>query len=148
MNKLLTTTALLASLTFSAAAYAATPATTAPAKSARGVAAILPPAKAEIVRNAMQSSREQNAANSPALKKAYEELNTLSTAAQFDKSAFVSKEKEIQVLRNKMDDNRSVAYANALSQLTQAERKALADSAKSRRDQRQTNRKAAAPAKK
>ena len=136
MKKLLMTAALVSSITLSGLAYAVE---NAPAGSDHGgffseSLSKLPEAKATAFKATMKQSREQNKDLFAQEKKIHEDLRTLMTAKTFDKDAFIAKDKELQQLRDQMSENRSKAFADALSGLTQDERTSLADAMKERHD--------------
>jgi len=129
MKKLLTTTALVLSITVSGIAYA-----NAGDKGGRGEPAFmtealakLPAAKAEAFRTSMKKSHEGKKEEFGDIKKLHEEMKNILTAEKFDKVAYIAKGKEIQDKQEKMHAARTEAFANAVATLSQSERKTLAD---------------------
>lgn len=129
MKKLLTTTALVLSLTFSGMALAYDGGD----KGEHGgfmkeAFSKLPQDKAEAFRNTLKESREKNKASHEQIKKLHDELYTIMTAPTFDKKAYLAKSGEIQALKDKMHKAKTAAFATGLSNLTQEERTSVADS--------------------
>ncbi len=128
MNKLLSTTALVLSLTFSGMAHAA-PDGDKPhgARFMEEAISKLPPQKAEAFRNTLKQAHEKGKESREQSKKLHEELRAIMTAEKFDKSAYLAKTEELRVLREKKYKAKSAALATALSALTQEERTTIAD---------------------
>jgi uncharacterized membrane protein len=87
----------------------------------------LPEASATKFRETMHKSREKDddlATKSHGLQ---DELKSLLTAKTFDKSAYLSKSKELSKLRSTMQDHRTKAFATAASHLSQEDRTVLAE---------------------
>jgi Spy/CpxP family protein refolding chaperone len=129
LHTMLSTAALMASLTLSGAAIANEPAAAADAAKKphrmEETVSKLPEAKQKIVREAMEKARAQNKELWAQSKKLRDEHKAILTAEKFDKAAYLAKAKEMSDLRSKMADNRNEAFASIAGQLTPEERLAL-----------------------
>ena len=124
MKKLLTTTALVLSLSFSGLAYA----NDGPHGGfMKEVLSKLPAEKADAFRNILKEGREKNAGLREQTKKLHDELYTIITAPKFNKTTFLAKKEELRTLHDKMAKSKDAAFANALAGLTQEERTSVAD---------------------
>lgn len=90
----------------------------------------LPPEKAEAFKATLKASREANKDKREGVKKLHDELAAIVTAPTFDKAAFLAKHKEIDAARAEMSDTRHAAMAEALSKLSQDERKTVSEGMK------------------
>ena len=123
MKKLLSTTAIVLCLNLTAIA-AAHEGYKAPFEDALSN---LPEQKAEAFRNTMKQTHDKNAALYDQMKKLHDDLYTITTAEKFDKKAYIAKNKELQAVYAKMNATRGAAMGTALSNLSQDERKTVAD---------------------
>ena len=130
MKRLLSTTALILSLSLSGMAYAYNGADGKEGHHGfmQGALSKLPQDKAEAFRNTLKQAREKNTATHEQMKKLHDQLYTIMAAPTFDKKAYLAKNAEIQGLKEKMQKTRSAAFAMALGNLTQEERTSVADS--------------------
>ncbi len=131
MRKLLATAAMIMAVT-TGAAFAET---TAPAhegfdRKARFEETLskLPKDKAELVRSSFKAQHETSRAEHEKLKAIRDKQKAIMTADKFDKNAFLANAQEAQAIRDTMQQKRTQAFAEVLSQLNPAERKILADS--------------------
>lgn len=165
MKHLLTSTALVLSLSIASLAYAAdAPAPAAPAKAAAAKAeapkpnrglppfmeaavAKLPADKAAAFRDTMEKGHEKNKEARPDMRKLNDERRDMLTAAKFDKKAYLAKSKEIIDAENKMRMSRDEVFADAISALSQSERQAFAEGLKESRGKRGPDAPPPAPAK-
>jgi uncharacterized membrane protein len=88
----------------------------------------LPEKKANVFRDTMKQAYEKNESLNAQVKAQKEELRGLLAAQNFDKAAYIAKAKSIENLKMQMYGARSEAFANAAANLSQEERKILADS--------------------
>lgn len=130
MKRLLSTTALVLSLSLSGMAYANDAPDGGRHGFMQGALSKLPQDKADAFRNTLKQAREKNTETHDQMKKLHDQLYTIMTAPTFDKKAYIAKNGEIQALQEKMQKSRNAAFANALSSLTQEERTSVADSLK------------------
>lgn len=92
----------------------------------------LPKEKAAAFKEALKASREASEPKREAMRKLRDELDAIVAAPTFDKAAFLAKHKEINAVKTELAQAREEAMANALSKLTQAERKAVQEGFKKR----------------
>jgi len=132
MKHLLSTTALVLTLAFSGMAYAhdGHDGHDGPPPPFEAGLSKLPQKDADAFRATMKASHEKDKALFEQMHKLHDELHDIMTAETFDKGAFIAKSKELNVLHDKMHAHMTEAFATALSQLSQDERKTMADAMK------------------
>ncbi len=129
MNKLLSTTALLLTLTFSTAAFAhddwyGKEGSKEPLCTESAVSK-LPPKKAAEFRENMKGAYDENKGLWAKKQQLHKELHAIIVAPDFDADAFIAKSNELRDLHDKMEANRTAAFATSLSNLNQKERISL-----------------------
>jgi len=130
MKKLLSTTAIILTLSFSSTALANSDwygkegqdANPSCMENALGK---LPKDDAAQFRTTMKAARENNKALEEQIGNLHGDLHAILTAPTFDKDAFLAKRKDIQQLHNQMETNMTVAFASAVDGLSQEERVTL-----------------------
>lgn len=132
MKKLLTTTALVFTMAMAGMAYADKGSEhggwhDGPPPFMEEAINKLPAAKAEAFKATMKKSHEKNEKLSAQSKKLHEEMRAIVTAEKFDKAAFLAKSGELQKVHDQMHVSMTESLAEALSSLSQDERKTLSD---------------------
>ncbi len=123
MKALLSITALLFALTFSVAATANSRESHSYMEKA---ISRLPHDKAEAFHAVMRQAHEQNKDLYDQMHGLHQDLHNILTADTFDRDAFVAKSNEIRELHDKAAANLDAAFASAVAQLSQKERKTVA----------------------
>lgn len=85
----------------------------------------LPAKDAAEFRKTMKESREENKDLQERVYRLHGDLHAILTAPDFDKNAFLAKRAELQKLHGEMEENRTKAFAFAVSDLSQKERVTL-----------------------
>lgn len=126
MKKLLATTAMVLALT-AGAAYAEYGAPKGPPPHVKEALAKLSDDKADLVGDTLRQMHESGQEDRQKIKALHEELKTILTATTFSETAFLAKTKEIDAYMAAKHQKNHLAIAELASQLTQDERKVLAD---------------------
>ncbi len=127
MKRLLSTTVLVLTMTFSGAAlansdwYGKEGQDEKPSYMNTALAK-LPAKKAAEFRNTMKELHEDNKVFQAQLYKLHGDLHNILTAPTFDKEAFLEKRAEVQQVHDRMETNRTEAFAAAVSELSQNQR--------------------------
>ena len=130
MKTLLSTTALLLTLSFSGTAlansewYGKEGQDMSPSYMEKAICK-LPKEDAAQFRDTMKEARENNKDLQEQIGKLHGDLHDILTAETFDKAAFLAKRKDLQQLHDKMETNMTEAFASAVGDLTQDERVTL-----------------------
>ena len=137
MRKLLSTTALVFTLAISGVAYAnddwhGKGDHKGPPPYIEEALSKLPEEDAAQFRNTMKQSQEKGKTIFEQMHKLHEDLHGILTAEKFDKAAYIAKNKELTKLHDKMHANMTEAFATAAAQLSQDDRKILADAMKNK----------------
>jgi len=85
----------------------------------------LPPQKAAQFRKTMKNARDENKEIATLIPGIRQELRSMIMAAKFDPDAFITKSNELEQLRDRMAANQTAAFASALGDLSQEERKSI-----------------------
>lgn len=85
----------------------------------------LPKDDAAQFRDAMKLARENNKDASVQIENLHGDLHAILTAKTFDMDAFIAKRKDLQQVHDKMEMNMTVAFASAVNGLSQEERVTL-----------------------
>jgi len=130
MKKLLSTAALIFTMTFSGAAQAHTEWYGKEGQDEKPTymehaLSRLPADKAADFRDTMKGAHEDNRILEEQLHRLHGDLHAILTAPDFDENAFRTKRREIQQLHAKMENNRTEAFSVAVSELSQNERVTL-----------------------
>ena len=130
MKTLLSTTALLLTLGFSSAALAHSEwygkeGQDGSASYMEGAIHKLPKDDAAQFRDTMKAARDSNKPLQDQIEKLHGELHDILTAPTFDKTEFLARRNEIQQLHGQMETNMVMAFASAVSELSQEERVTL-----------------------
>lgn len=130
IRALLSTTALIATLALSPAAYAEDSAQHLKQgfnqRRQQEVLNQLPPEKAKLFKETMGKTREGNQTIYEQIKQQQDALAALLTAEKFDKAAYLAKTAEIDKLYAQMRANTTQAFVSVASQFSVEERKVLA----------------------
>jgi len=127
MKTLLTTTALLLTLSFPSIVlansewYGKEGQDMSPSYM-EGAICKLPKDDAAQFRDTMKEARENNKDLQMQVEKLHGDLHAILTAPTFDKDAFLAKRKDLQQLHDQMETNMTVAFASAVDGLSQEER--------------------------
>lgn len=130
MKKLLSTTALVLTMAFSGAAFAHSEWYGKEGQDDKPyymdhALSKLPAEKSAEFRQTMKDSAEENKSYKEQIYKLHNELHVILTAPDFDKHAFISKRQELQKIHEEMEENKTEAFASAVSELSQNERMTL-----------------------
>jgi uncharacterized membrane protein len=82
----------------------------------------LPAKKAAEFRETMKEAREDNKDLQEQTYRLHNDLHAILTAPTFDKDAFLAKRTQLQKLQEEMEENRTEAFASAVSELSQKDR--------------------------
>lgn len=131
MKKLLTTSALVVAL-MAQGAFAAPEVGGGEAKAPHHAAmqeklSKLPEAKQALVKSMWEAGKDDRKADREEMKKLHAEKEAILTAPKFDKAAFLAKSQEIEAKRAANHAEREARMADVAAQLTQEERKILAE---------------------
>jgi uncharacterized membrane protein len=94
---------------------------------ARDVLSQLPEDKEMLYHRTMREAREETKSAREQIEKLHAEIKDIFTAPKFDKALFVEKTKQVHTLQEKMHKAREQAIMKLAAQLTQEERRLLAD---------------------
>ena len=139
MKKLLSATLLVSAMAFSSAAlahsdwYGKEGQDDSPSYMNHALAK-LPAKKASEFRDTMKEARDDNKELQAQVYKLHGELHALLTAPTFDKDAYLAKRTEIEQLHDKMEENRTEAFASAVAELSLNERITLTRALHSEQD--------------
>jgi uncharacterized membrane protein len=127
MKNLLLTTTMLIALSFSGAAFAGSNGKDTENNTyVEQAIAKLPAADAAKFRDAMKQAHEKNMAIYDQIHSLHDDMEAILVAEPFDKDAFRSKSKDLQQVYETMGNNMDDAFASAVAQLSQDERKTIA----------------------
>jgi Spy/CpxP family protein refolding chaperone len=142
IHSLLATTALMATLIVSGAAYAEPPdashksspqhkgnwlAAREQRRDKESVLEHLPPDKAKLFQDTMKQTSEKNSAYREQIGKLREELRNIVIADKFDKDAYLAKNAEMEKLWAQMRTNSAESFAAIAGKFTANERKVLSE---------------------
>jgi uncharacterized membrane protein len=127
MKKLLSTTALIITLSFSGAAFAADPSDAKPDTQVFLDHAIAKFSKADAhqFKETMATAHEQNMQLADQIHSLRADLDTILTSDTLDSNAFAAKSAELRGVYQKMRENTDQAFIAAVTQLSPAERQSL-----------------------
>lgn len=129
MKKILSTTAILLTLSFSSAALASSEwygkeGQEMPSYMEDAIGK-LPKDDAAQFRDIMKDARENNKDLQAQIENLHGDLHAILTSETFDKAAFIAKRQEVQQVHNQMENNMCEAFASAVDDLTLEERVTL-----------------------
>lgn len=87
----------------------------------------LPEDKADLIKKTMETSREKNKAQFEQLRTIGKDIRAILVAPTFDKDAYLAKVKEAEAIRQAAAAERHKTFADIATQLNQEERKTLAE---------------------
>ena len=90
--------------------------------------------KQEMLKKVHEKNADARKANKEQVKALFAKKNEIMTAEKFDKAAYIENSKKMQEIFNKAAQQRTEAMAEALSQLTQAERAAIVEKMAAKKD--------------